>query len=605
MKRMQNQPDAIQVAQSQLPSLKNTASLLVVKEKTVTEKTDEPETQLVLKKEDEEVMPEKVAVEKKKPVELPSTAGVTAAANKGERPAPEPGTKEIVLLQPERFKRFYKNPARLQAICWVLAERGLSPYLTLCDADASDPLPMLCNDLVIDMTEASCESLVWAVSAVEAEKIYLINADRIAAEALRQQFPEKPFFCYTFAEFMENLDGIFRTDVSGSSAVPHPLMLSESMVKSFQRRGIQYFSEGTARGCEGNCTFCRLSCEQRRKLSFVEYSTADFIYSSSILLSRKLFVQLTDENFFGLSKSRLERVCDFALQLSRSRFNGILGVDTRIDTVPLHSMKKNSLTALLHDSWRLMMEAGLKYCFIGIESFDSNQLRRYRKAIDVSILQDVIKYLNSNNLFYTFGLILWDPLLSAEELRTSIDVIQDLGLLGKTASLIKPLRIIPCSAYEKQYLTDAGRYPVPEGGRPETDHIAAYYKDNTIRLMARLLFPIHRAFDRAGYRHSDVSLFEAQFDAQTPDILCDIPKTIAALEMQQIKRLLSCTEEQLLRMDAAETAEHFIPVIERILTEVAAVKNRDEHPDLAVILNYYSKVLSAALENLQLVVRRG
>ncbi len=511
----------------------------------------------------------------------------------------------ILLVQPCQFNRFYKNPYRLQAICWQAAALIPQYDFQIWDRDTSEIPPESCFVMILDAAEASFEDLCYCIDTVQAEHILLLDDLYGYDIQLKHCYIQHDFYTVQLSDVFEYLNKPAGTaDIDKNCHVERKLYMSDSIREEFLRRGVQYFSEGVARGCEGNCNFCKLSCRQgRNSVQFVSYCAPELIAQAEAILPSPLFVQFSDENFFGFSQERLAQVYQLALQLCKQGFNGILGVDTRLDSIPCGKPITGSLEDLRLSCWNMMLHAGLRYCFVGIESFCPSQSERYGKSYESFYLKNALSFFENNRLIFTFGLILWDPHMTQEELCANIKFIREFELLGKTASLIKPLRIIPGSNYEKLYCKDLLPLPVPSGGTEEWDTIAALYRDSKIRLMARLLFPIYGAFDGAGYRHSDVSMFEAKFTLNTPGILYQIPKIIAQMEMSLIDKLLIYSKAELEKMSTGDLVPICVETVQKLQNQLQSFTQCiSEHQS---VIRYYIQTFGDVLANLYLLQKNN
>lgn len=489
----------------------------------------------------------------------------------------------IVLIQPCRRKQFYKNPYRLQAVYTEVAPLLPQAQFVLWDRDTSQTeLPCSGGDiLIVDAADADAADVCTALDRLHGNRIYLLDATCDVANTIAQTYPAA-VQSGSIADAVSFLTRDNGTDLAVDPQEMKPALLPPAVQKEFASRGIQFFTEGAARGCEGNCTFCRLS-EHKRPVHFVPYSTVPVILQAEKLLDSPLFVQFSDENFFGSQAQRSSRVIALAQQLQNAGFSGFLGVDTRLDSLPVFGISNPV-------SWSEMEKAGLRYCFIGIESFSESQAKRYGKHYTIHQIEQGLRFLNDQKLTYTLGLILWDPMMTPGELVESIDYIEKNGLLGKTASLLKPLRISPDSPYMKIY---ADRLHRMQQSGSHWDDVAARYSDKTIRRMAQLLFPVYGRFLEAGYRHSDVSLFSVFPEILDSPVYSGIPVRVARFELMCIRKLLPLTGEELAELPDDLFTSECCALAEAILKDLDSVQK--QHP---AIHAYYSRVFSAVRDGI-------
>lgn len=297
----------------------------------------------------------------------------------------------VLFVQPTRHNRFYKNPHRLQAIYYEVA--ALLPYcdICLCDRDTNDVLPKACFVLVLDATDTTEHDLRSVIELVQTSRIILVEDIADYATSLTEHYPSHSIGAadlYDVADVLVTLVG----NVHCETYTDTPLLLTNAQKEEFYKRGIQYFVEGAVRGCEGQCTFCRMSChEDSARICTVPYDSADLILQAERALGKGLFVQFSDENFFGPNPERLEKVIQLAQRLQQ--FCGILGVDTRLDTIPFGDNGINPIQKLQHLCWTKMLQVGLQYCFVGIETFSLEQASRYGKMHQLQRIENALTFL--------------------------------------------------------------------------------------------------------------------------------------------------------------------------------------------------------------------
>lgn len=503
----------------------------------------------------------------------------------------------VLFVQPTYHNRFYKNPYRLQAIYYEAASLLQNCDICLCDRDAGDVLPKECFVLVLDAADTTEQDLRDVIETVQASKVILVEDMAGYTVSLAEHYPSRSVSAVGMFDAVEVLASVVG-GVHHQACADTPLFLTDAQKEEFHKRGIQYFVEGAARGCEGKCTFCRMSChEDTAQVCTVPYDSADLLLQAEKMLGKGLFVQFADENFFGPNRKRLEKAIQLAQSLQQQQFGGILGVDTRLDTIPWGDSGSNSIQELQRLCWTKMLQAGLKYCFVGIETFSPEQAARYSKMYQPKRIENAFAFFEKNDLTFTLGLILWDPLMTENDLLANLGCIRSKNLLGKTASLLKPLRILPKSLYAQKYSSSLSMSALPPGGTVEWDPVAAVYVDPKVRLMGRLLFPIYGIFDSAGYRHSDVSLFAARFNPDTPEILYQIPSLIADLEVSLLEKVLEKTEDELVHLNYEAMLPECIYVVRRIISRLLCIA--EVPANIRSIYYYYLQTFQRILAMLQ------
>ena len=90
-----------------------------------------------------------------------------------------------------------------------------------------------------------------------------------------------------------------------------------------------------------------------------------------------------------------------------------------------------------------MKKAGLREVFLGIESLEKEQLKRYNKKANIDTNTKAIKTISDIGLNIDSGYILFDPEMSFEALGINIDYIGRLNLNKFDSRSLKRLRIQP------------------------------------------------------------------------------------------------------------------------------------------------------------------
>ncbi len=452
----------------------------------------------------------------------------------------------VALLQLSKHNRPYKNPFRLQVLGREIQNRFPACRILFYDVDANHPISSMEVDYaVIDTTETNILDTAEILKVWKIRNLFLFGdvVDYGEAEEAKQFleacYTSTKVYLSTEAELPKDLEthGLHKATTIEALTLPDgPIQIAS------KERSLQYMAEGVSDGCEMRCSFCRHSCGDRSVRCFSSPSLPD-LPALRALCPEPIFVQFSDENYFGLSEPRLVKVLELAEELKELEGDFRFGVDTRIDSVFPPSSTPPNLTALHHACWQEMLKAGLRYCFLGVESFSLNQLVRYNKNNNLARIPDCIRFFEEHRLEYTLGLILWDPLMTKEDLLVNLSTIRSLGLLGHTASLWKPLRIPIKSQYRKHYLPEAGCKSEHDFFLLKED--ISSFQDRKIREMARYVFPLYHLFDNCGYRHSDVSSFSVLLEERDPVFLKQIPRLIANLEITVLEDLLNLTEVEL------------------------------------------------------------
>lgn len=529
----------------------------------------------------------------------------------------------IALIYPLKHNKFYINPFYIQKIHSFLVEQKFSNPVSVnvIDVNINQSEHLLCSNhyqlSIIDTPEGSLDALENILNEIDTNIVLLIG-DTIKygkAKDLLDHLKDKyPFtFCgctedSSVIEFValqlsqssiKDLSGLmyYRMDqfVTNNSrdAFPDketkkiPLIFTSEIIEEYEKSGIQIFMDGLSRGCENRCAFCKLSNNSMVN-NLVHFSRIDVVKTICSLrekITKKLFVQFTDENFFGGGKGRLKQIIKLSDDLASINFKGALGIDTRLDTF-FSSNKHTEINELRKKAWEKFYSCGLRYCFLGLESFSKTQSTRYNKNLDLSIFESAITFFKENGIIFTIGLILWDPMMKKEELIENLNFIKDNKLIGNTASLLKVMRIQANSQYLNQ-LDQKIKYRSSDFFNVNEDNIK--YIDSVISKIIPFINSIYKIFNDNGYRHSDVALFSVLYTKNTPIIFKEIPVKISQMEYNILEFLLetnnfSKTDDIFLKL-----YDYCLSVVNEIVSEMNRITVSD---DLNAIFNYYIKVFS-------------
>ncbi len=138
-------------------------------------------------------------------------------------------------------------------------------------------------------------------------------------------------------------------------------------------RGARLRISGT-RGCWGQCTFCDIiglygsSSGKAWRARSVRHLVDEI--ESLVNTYGIRYLVFNDDQFLLRGNRGLERAAEFAEELQRRHLTVQFELMCRADTVTRQTMK-------------VLKSAGLQRVFLGLESFDERQLKRFRKRISV------------------------------------------------------------------------------------------------------------------------------------------------------------------------------------------------------------------------------
>ena len=342
----------------------------------------------------------------------------------------------ITLLQPQSSSaEMYVNPLELQRFAGYLLERkDPEQVVDLIDLNTRVRAPLPTMEEISRRTDILCVSTP-AASIASLAVDYLKNfvrrggalvfvgeavADGLTESLLRNfhvaGHPVFGFVGRTESEFgaliaeiqyggtaVEKLANVHVLSADGLyQKGPEPLLaaqgrasrpyFSSDMILEIKQRGLFVLMDGLSRGCEHHCNYCRLnnSPQTAAIVQEVTGSTVSLMADLSTALNTYTYVQFADENFFGgrtpgEQTSRLTRIRQLADELRSSSFVGMVGVDTRADTV-VNPKDEPQIATARAAAWDAMAEASLRYTYLGIETLSRSQGKRYSKALDLGCI---------------------------------------------------------------------------------------------------------------------------------------------------------------------------------------------------------------------------
>jgi radical SAM superfamily enzyme YgiQ (UPF0313 family) len=201
----------------------------------------------------------------------------------------------------------------------------------------------------------------------------------------------------------------------------------------------RYFArvEGS-RGCHYNvCTFCSRPPLRANQPPWMRISSRNVLAEIERLVQMGVTTfTFADEDFIGNDP---DGAYDLARQLCQfPNLDFALSVRTDNIFVPSGSEQENRLRRQILQT---LKDAGLSLVFVGIESFAPTQLRRFGKGTSPENHIKAIRLLESLNIELELGLILFDPLVTLDELRANVQALKKTGLwcyAGQLFSFLRP-----------------------------------------------------------------------------------------------------------------------------------------------------------------------
>lgn len=194
----------------------------------------------------------------------------------------------------------------------------------------------------------------------------------------------------------------------------------------------------TSRGCFGKCSFCDIRAfynsnwrgrSPKSVVDEIEYLQNNY--------GSKLF-RLSDDESFGCNRKGKERLIEIAREIIRRGLKVELMISARATDVD-------------HESFRLLKQAGVINCLIGIESGCDRLLKLYNKNCDVETNKRAIRILKDLGIDLYLAFIMFDPRMTYEELRQNYNFLKENDILD-VDSLKSNLWILNGTEDEKYFI---------------------------------------------------------------------------------------------------------------------------------------------------------
>lgn len=310
----------------------------------------------------------------------------------------------------DRFKRFYRDLDSIQKKPLILIGNVLASFAY--------------EEILQDFPRVICvrgEGEQALLNVVEAKYLNNLSIDSL------NRIPN--------LAFIDN-GNIITTDrcVVNLDLLPPPRRDFANQIKSIN--GIIRI-EGS-RGCHWNkCKFCSV----KEKYGGVGWRPVplDNIINDLIELGRMGIRSpyFTDEDFFGQDYIRANLLADRIIQ---NKEMGLIPAEMNffISATANDIVNEDGYRALIK-----LKRAGLREVFVGIESGCKSQLQRFCKKADLDTNAKSITILRELDLEIDIGYILFDPMMSFNDLIINLRYLEELGLDSIDSNPLKALRIQP------------------------------------------------------------------------------------------------------------------------------------------------------------------
>ncbi len=186
----------------------------------------------------------------------------------------------------------------------------------------------------------------------------------------------------------------------------------------------------SSKGCYQDCSYCGVknfySEPEGHYLRFRSINDLvdeiEYLYTK---YKKRMFV-FWDDNFLLPGKKGLERMDDFCNEIKKRNLKIFFGFETRADTINLPIIKK-------------LLEVGLKYIFLGIESGSQASLEVFNKNVTVKQNWNALSLLSKQKITTLCAFIMYEPYSTVEKIK------QNITFLNKVFSKLKYIVYYPFS----------------------------------------------------------------------------------------------------------------------------------------------------------------
>lgn len=165
-----------------------------------------------------------------------------------------------------------------------------------------------------------------------------------------------------------------------------------------------------SRGCYGNCSYCSITIQNRQRRCRKITSVVDEMERLRAEYRTRYFYFI-DDTFIGRTAEDVQRVEDFARELTLRKMNVQFSIECRANEVNPDLMK-------------MLKEVGLYTVFLGLESGYQPTLNRLRKGMRVEQNLQAIQVLTDLQIRYSIGFIMFHPHTTLEEVAANLEFLQ-------------------------------------------------------------------------------------------------------------------------------------------------------------------------------------
>ncbi len=341
--------------------------------------------------------------------------------------------------------------------------------------------------------------------------------------------------------------------------------------------GGQIYIEAS-RGCSWDkCTFCAIREKGLNRRWFAAEKIVEKLEQCQRFVNPDQDIVFTDEEFIGNDSHSLEVLLSLAEQLIEKKSNVSFTFATRVESII--NSKDSELTAHLRGEVFLrLVEAGLSSVFIGVESGSNSQLKRFGKGAKVPDNLSAISKLKTFGIRLDIGIILFDPLMTIEEIIENIEFVKNAEILGLISVLPHEIRVqkntplhVMCTNWERKN----GRQLIGELDLNSLNYPIINYADESVGIIAKMAKSWHEDYYELWYALK--GRIRSLSDSSTRRLLMKYYAQIQTIEAQLIKTLAQDIQKtgsfDLVKIDSLRLHRS------KILNQLSKAAEHDSHLD--------------------------
>ena len=206
-----------------------------------------------------------------------------------------------------------------------------------------------------------------------------------------------------------------RKPVSNLDNLPFPYRNDFELKK---KKGISTYILAS-RGCYGKCTFCYLDSFYGEE-SFWRGRSPENVFSEIYDIYENLgerYFYFADANFFGPGKKGKERARELAGIIIDKGLKIKFGIECRANDIE-------------DETIGIIVRAGLKDVFLGVESGSQRSLNKFRKFTTVEDNKKAINILRRYGIEPNYGFIMFEPDSAIADVRANFEFLKEMEMLN-------------------------------------------------------------------------------------------------------------------------------------------------------------------------------